>query len=678
MDALRKAEEEKKKAEQEAEQETTNAEEPTPAAEEVAASEEQVEIAGDEVVETQEESQEETVADTSEEKPEPPIPDVTLEFEESTQADSEEHTTEESFEQPAEIASEEPQEDSADAATNESISEDIEESVEESPLDSLPDVEVSEAFLKFKEKPAPAPEPKSLSLEPIDNERSGAARQPLDTEVAPDYSAETQLKTLSNPVDADSFAESSLEETAPRSAASHQAPDNSRDSAHQSKHGQDDSAGINIDRSSSASDNESNATQSRKKSAPTPIADLKLTPKRKSLSERSESDRKAAGSVFAAKRKNKRPFRMRRSQRIWLLQIVAGLLVFAGGYYYFFVVNSGGNEFAVPEEFLVNQGTYSEQFNSSIEEVDEFGNEVTNTDIAVPSLEELQPDEVDLAAGIVDPVSNVPVEELIVAPVASQPVVEVADAVDTEVEDSTEQPSSEEVAAVADSLESSTIDSNPIQQSVNLISFTRSAAPPSIDPALQQAYAAFQSEDLGTARELYQQVLQEFPRHRDALLGLASISARNNETAVAMELYSRLLARDPSDTVARAGLLGLRPAGGSEQQERELRRLVEQRPELAPVQYVLGNFYASEGRWNEAQRHYFNALQRAKSDTLQGVPVHPDYAFNLAVSLERLNQNDSALTYYNEAIAFAANVPASFDINIARNRVASLAGVAAE
>ncbi|MGV3590440.1 MAG: tetratricopeptide repeat protein, partial [Gammaproteobacteria bacterium] len=50
----------------------------------------------------------------------------------------------------------------------------------------------------------------------------------------------------------------------------------------------------------------------------------------------------------------------------------------------------------------------------------------------------------------------------------------------------------------------------------------------------------------------------------------------------------------------------------------------------------LGNHYAAQGRWSEAQGAYYNALLTARRSA--GGPVHPDYAFNLAVSLEQLNQ----------------------------------------
>ncbi len=671
MDALRKAEEEKKKAEQETEQDAASSAADAPAEETPPPIDEPV-VAGDivdaESTDSNDIEPEVSVDDAA--VSESPIPDVTLEFEEESiqQTSSIEETEVES---PADSVAE----DHA-AVAEESVDEPTDDSTQEFPDDGLPDVEVSDAIANFEEQPKPEPEVNSLSLEPI---HETGERKPLANEVVPDYSAETPLSTLTKQAAAsepvlprDNVAATSVDgstveaekaaEEAERTGAVKESADSSEPSRRQEEI---------VDREAR-----------REQSDPKPIQELKLTPKRQSLSERSEPDRQAARSVFAAKRKNKRPFRMRRSQRIWLLQIVVGLIVCVGAYYYFFVVNSGGNEFAIPEEFLANQGTYSEQFNNSIEESNDFTDETAAVIEETPDLS--QPAIVDI--GTPSLVDNVPIVtdpvDIAVDPGVPDAAVDETNLADTDAASDveTDEPTTDSIASTEGVIEEvDSLASDQVQQPVvSSISFTRTESAAGIDPALQQAYSAFQREDLATAQDLYQQVLQESPRQRDALLGLASIAVRNNETAVAMELYSRLLARDPSDTVARAGLLGVRPAGGSEQQERELRRLVEQRPEVAPVLYTLGNFYASEGRWNEAQRHYFNALQQAKTDALQGVPVHPDYAFNLAVSLERINQARSARTYYAEAITFAESVQASFDVNIARNRMASLAEVTTE
>ena len=155
-------------------------------------------------------------------------------------------------------------------------------------------------------------------------------------------------------------------------------------------------------------------------------------------------------------------------------------------------------------------------------------------------------------------------------------------------------------------------------------------------------------------------------------MGLAAIAALENESITAMELYSRLLVLDPSDPVAQASLLELMPAGSLTEQERQLRRLLERHPAVAPLAYALGNFYASQQRWSEAQPFYFRALQLAKTGVLPEGEINPDYAFNLAVSLEHLNQAQPAKNYYQEALEYAVNYPAGFDLSIARTRLENI------
>ena len=86
--------------------------------------------------------------------------------------------------------------------------------------------------------------------------------------------------------------------------------------------------------------------------------------------------------------------------------------------------------------------------------------------------------------------------------------------------------------------------------------------------------------------------------------------------------------------------------------------------EAAVLHFALGNVYAGESRWAEAQQAYFRAVS---SD-----PGNADYAFNLAVSLDHLNQNKHAADYYRRALALAARGPAGFDRQRATNRLREL------
>jgi len=209
----------------------------------------------------------------------------------------------------------------------------------------------------------------------------------------------------------------------------------------------------------------------------------------------------------------------------------------------------------------------------------------------------------------------------------------------------------------------------------NLISFRRQQTVPTINPLIDRAYVAYQAGALDQAEALYREALADDLLQRDALLGLATIATRSGNTVEALDFYSRLLSRNPSDPIARAGLMEIMPAGSATEQEAELKRLVDEHPDVAALIYAHGNFLATEQRWLEAQQAYFKALQLAKSDALRGGTVNPDYAFNLAVSLEHLNQRSSALNYYREALQLATKHPAGFDLEAARNRLAAIVGV---
>jgi len=80
----------------------------------------------------------------------------------------------------------------------------------------------------------------------------------------------------------------------------------------------------------------------------------------------------------------------------------------------------------------------------------------------------------------------------------------------------------------------------------------------SVDPLVEQAYQAFQRNDLAAARESYQRALAREPTNRDALLGLAAIDVRNGQLSSAEARYLKLLEIDPRDSHAVASLITLR------------------------------------------------------------------------------------------------------------------------
>lgn len=187
---------------------------------------------------------------------------------------------------------------------------------------------------------------------------------------------------------------------------------------------------------------------------------------------------------------------------------------------------------------------------------------------------------------------------------------------------------------------------------------------PVLDPMIEQAYASFQKGDFGNARELYQTALKKDASSRDALLGLAALDMRGREFALAEARYLRLLENDPRDSDALAGLIALRGQVDPIQSESRLKTLIAAQPEASQLHFALGNLLAAQRRWNEAQAAYFKAYSLE--------PESPDFAFNLAVSLDQMRQIKPALEYYRRALALAGSRSAGFDKVVAANRISEL------
>ena len=186
----------------------------------------------------------------------------------------------------------------------------------------------------------------------------------------------------------------------------------------------------------------------------------------------------------------------------------------------------------------------------------------------------------------------------------------------------------------------------------------------SVDPSVEQGYQAFQKNDLAAARDSYQKALARDPNNRDALLGLAAIDVRSGQLEAAEARYLKVLETDPRDGQATAALVSLRGRLDPVASESRLKTLIANQPNTAQLHFALGNQYAQQSRWAEAQAAYFKAYSID--------PENADYVFNLAVSLDQLRQKKTALEYYQRALALVGNRPATFDSSQARARVQEL------
>jgi Flp pilus assembly protein TadD/molybdopterin-guanine dinucleotide biosynthesis protein len=215
------------------------------------------------------------------------------------------------------------------------------------------------------------------------------------------------------------------------------------------------------------------------------------------------------------------------------------------------------------------------------------------------------------------------------------------------------------------------------QESESLIIIKKETSPPTdtpdiyvrknlVNPISQEiltGYNAFQRGDNNTAYQAYQRALQQDNKNRDALLGLGALAIRSGKMRLAQYYYQRVLKLYPQDSYALVGFSNTLDKRSPES-ESQLKLLLEQTPQSAHIHFSLGTFYANQGQWAKAQQAYFDAYRYDKTQA--------DYAYNLAVSLEQINQPGTALTYYQKALQLAQHQVVNFSPAAAQKRVQTL------
>ena len=180
----------------------------------------------------------------------------------------------------------------------------------------------------------------------------------------------------------------------------------------------------------------------------------------------------------------------------------------------------------------------------------------------------------------------------------------------------------------------------------------------------ERAWQLLSRNEQAAARNMYEEVLRLDRNNSDAWLGLATIAAKLGDPARADLHYRRALEIDPNDVAAKAGLLSLRSHHEPNTHESRLRHLLEQGGGQPALLFALGNTLASQARWADAQQAYFAAYTADQGNA--------DYAFNLAVTLERLRQPQAAANHYRKALELADRRPAQFDRSVALRRMTAL------
>jgi len=243
---------------------------------------------------------------------------------------------------------------------------------------------------------------------------------------------------------------------------------------------------------------------------------------------------------------------------------------------------------------------------------------------------------------------------------------EIASAPMEETAEETTGDSSEETGATARRASSATVPAERLEPPPSLIKISRSKAPARRGLMLDEAYRSYKTGDYRAAMENYEKVLQQYPDNRDALLGLAAVSLKRNDEERALRIYRRILQLNPRDDLVRAALINLSKTTDRKRAETTVKLMLQDNPDEAYLHFALGNIYASQSHWPDAQKAYFDAFRLDSTNA--------DYAMNLAVGLDRMGKTRPALDYYRTALELAGEGGAGFDPEALRKRISILEG----
>ena len=188
---------------------------------------------------------------------------------------------------------------------------------------------------------------------------------------------------------------------------------------------------------------------------------------------------------------------------------------------------------------------------------------------------------------------------------------------------------------------------------------------PPVPTAVIQGWEALRKGDLDASRDAYGEALREDARSLDALRGLAAIAERRGRGEEARRLNRQILEIAPKDGAAESALGPQEDVGENPMaEESRLKTLAASDAAVPAVHFALGNLYARQQRWKDAEQAYFEAVAAE--------PANPDYHYNVAVCLDQLTQPQLAAQYYKSALARAASHAPAFDLTRARERLAEL------
>jgi tetratricopeptide (TPR) repeat protein len=181
---------------------------------------------------------------------------------------------------------------------------------------------------------------------------------------------------------------------------------------------------------------------------------------------------------------------------------------------------------------------------------------------------------------------------------------------------------------------------------------------------VRSGYRNFQRGYYGASERHYKRALALDPQSKDARLGLAALAQIAGDLTEALHQYHQVLKGWPKNDIALAGMSSLSEGSDSTTIETDLKLLLEEHPKSAHIAFVLGNIYANRRAWREAQDYYFRAWSSDRQNS--------NYLYNLAVSLDHLNDKTAAIESYEKLLAQKPAQTAMYKVNAVINRLGQL------
>jgi len=166
--------------------------------------------------------------------------------------------------------------------------------------------------------------------------------------------------------------------------------------------------------------------------------------------------------------------------------------------------------------------------------------------------------------------------------------------------------------------------------------------------SIESAHRQFRSGRLAEAERILRQVLQQEPRHSDALHLLGLVASQSGHQDEAVRLVQAAIGANPNRADFRVNLGGiLLKLGRNDEAIECARAAMAIDPFSSHAPFLLGNALVKAGRGVEAVDAYRQAME--KTPNLLGMML------NLAYALQGLGQLDEAAGLFESVLSFAPN-----------------------